>query len=111
MKLLISALTLGFAVAAASQAQAHVCADGTHRSHCVYHKHVVHHYHHHFHYVEAAPPPPPPGVVYYPGYRYYYPPTPATLFDVPPEYRLPANQLQWLMNQTGDRPYAQDTPY
>lgn len=110
MKLLISALTFGFAVAAAaSQAQAHVCADGSHHTHCVYHRHVVHHYHHHYHYAEEAPPP--GGVTYYPPYRYYYPPTPATFFDIPPEYRLPANTLQWQMNVLGDRPYAEDTPY
>jgi hypothetical protein len=110
MKLWISALTLGFAVAvAASQAQAHVCADGTHHSHCVYHKHVVHHHmHHHWHYAEGVPP---RGVVYYPPYSYYYPPTPATIFDVPPEDRLPANQLQFLMNRLGDRPFADETPY
>ncbi|HTJ01168.1 MAG TPA: hypothetical protein VL492_00130 [Methylovirgula sp.] len=109
MKLLISALTLGFALAgAASQAQAHVCADGSHRTHCVYHRHVVHHQHHHFHYVEEAPP---RGVYYYPPYSYYYPPTPATIFDIPPEDRLPANQLQFKMNRLGDRPFADDTPY
>lgn len=109
MKLLISALTFGFAVAAAaSQAQAHVCANGSHRTHCVYHRHVVHHVHHHFHYVEEAPP---QGQIYYPPYSYYYPPTPATIFDIPPEDRMPANQLQFQMNRQGDRPYAEHTPY
>ena len=109
MKFLLSALALGLAVtAAASQAEAAACSSA-HHGHCAYHKHMAYHHHHHWRYGddEGAGP----RVAVYPPYTYYYPPTPATIFDVPPEDRLPANQLQWQINQMGDRPYAQDTPY
>jgi hypothetical protein len=112
MKFIAWTLALGLALAApVARADAHPCATGAHPGHCVSHRHIVyhHHYHHHYHYagrygeggVLVAPPPPPP-------YTYYYPPTPASVFDLPPEPYV-ANQLQWLMNSENDPPFA-DTP-
>ena len=113
MKTIVSVFVLGFAlVASAPGAEAHAAHHHHHYYHHYYHHHYYHHhYHHHYHYVRhygeyggyGAPVPPP--------YTYYYPPMPASIFDVPPEDRLPANTLQWLMNAEGDPPFAERPIY
>jgi hypothetical protein len=102
MKLLVSALVLGFALTAlTSVAEARVCANGAHRTHCISHKRYAHmrHYRYPRHYEErgvivAAPTP----------YVYVYPPFSAPIVDNPSApYR---NPLQWLMDQEGDVPFT-----
>ncbi|MGB8278574.1 MAG: hypothetical protein WCF20_11680 [Methylovirgula sp.] len=89
MKLLVSVIVLGlFVTAFAPRAEARICGHGAHRAHCVaaerfaqrrasrqmwrYGEKTV---------VIAAPQ---PDVGYIP-YEQYYPPMPATIFDLPPE--------------------------
>ncbi|MHB8885441.1 MAG: hypothetical protein ACYC5H_10220 [Methylovirgula sp.] len=105
MKLLASALALGFVLTVGAQnAEARVCRDGMHRAHCVTHRrvahlhhvHYFHHVHHFRHYGEAGyvvPPPPPP---YYP-YPFFVVDNPSAPFR---------NSLQWLMDQENDPPFT-----
>ncbi|TAL78225.1 MAG: hypothetical protein EPN75_11600 [Beijerinckiaceae bacterium] len=109
MKTIVSAFVLSFAlVASAPGAEAHAAHHHHHHyyhhHHHIYHHHYHHHYHHVRHYGEYGAPVPPP-------YTYYYPPMPASIFDVPPEDRLPANTLQWLMNAENDPPFAEAPRY
>jgi hypothetical protein len=104
MKLILSAFVLGLGLAAAvPAAEARVCA---HRTHCGVHQRIAHlHHHHNWRYGEngaigGAPPP----------YGNYYPPVPASVFDLPPD-SAPVNQLQWLMNSVGDVPFADHPRY
>lgn len=90
MKLLLSVIVLGlFVTAFAPQAEARICADGAHRPRCSVHKRVAHkhHYRHIRRYSENG------FIVAVPSYVYYYPPMPATIFDLPPERGFP-DQLQ-----------------
>ncbi len=118
MKLLVSALALGFVLtASAPEAEARVCADGTHRTHCSLRKRVAHVHHgrrfrHCWHcriygsegsVIVAAPPP----YGYYPNGYYpngYYPAFWGPLVDNPSApFR---NPLQWQMDQEGDKPFT-----
>ncbi|HEY5225322.1 MAG TPA: hypothetical protein VIJ06_00890 [Methylovirgula sp.] len=110
MKLIVSTFVLGLAlVVSGPAAEARVCAAGAHGTHCSSHRrvaHIYHHYHHHHYYHRYSEEGGPVGAP--PPYSYYYPPTPAAVFDLPPE-PYAANQLQYLMNTINDPPFA-DTP-
>jgi hypothetical protein len=103
MKILASALALGFLLTGAVQgAEAHPC----HRTHghCRFYPRTMHHhaYRHFVHYPRyvqdedvAVPPPPPP--------YYTYPVPPFVLDNPSAPYR---NTIQWLMDQENDPPFT-----
>jgi hypothetical protein len=77
MKLFLTGVALGLALTFASSAEGRLCAIGAHHAHCL-HQHGKHP---HRDRLIVAPPPDVPFVPY----ESYYPPMPATLFDLPPD--------------------------
>jgi hypothetical protein len=109
MKLLISALALGFVAASAPAAEATVCAHS--KAHCAGAQHMA--YAHHHHYAYGYPygyPPPPYGPYAYPPILGYanppvYNPQPGIYGPYPWSWGY-RNTLNLLLNLEGDRPFA-----
>lgn len=112
MKLLISALALGFVAASVPAAEAAACTHG--KAHCGAQHTVYVHHHYHHHYAYGYPhgywgPGPYGGYVYPPAYVYANPP----VYNPEPNVYGPypwswgyRNTLNLLLNGEGDRPFA-----
>jgi hypothetical protein len=100
MKLLISALALGFAMALAPAAEAAACSHNT--AGC--HRHFAYHHHYYSHYAGVVVPPPgyPPPPYYQPWDQPLYGPLGVTIGE---ENWGNRSVFKLLMQSIGDRPY------